>query len=191
MQEAYLTVDYERNYFNVSQMLWNDTAVPDVRTITSVAVMSPLEARSGLAIGTVVGIVFGILAVLLLIAALSIYLRQRHASIRRVPHAPAMASDEDDKTRLQTAQSTGCRPWINEGDVNESNLSTCNELDGTYTSKFEVSGVDDIVRELDGISWAPVEVEGNYNLVELDGRGRAAELVGVTPVYELHAQAKK
>ena len=91
LQEAYITVDYERGRFNVSQALWNDNFPADVRTIPSVAsaggvsdsssTNTPSDSNSGpsgLSTGAIAGIaVAGVAFVVILLALFFLLGRNR------------------------------------------------------------------------------------------------------------------
>ncbi|TVY48733.1 hypothetical protein LOCC1_G002310 [Lachnellula occidentalis] len=94
LQEAYLTVDYERGNFSVSQCLWNDGAASQVVTISapsngtngSGGSGSEQEAQAvkkqGVSIGAIVGIVVAVLVLLAVGGALLwIFLRRRKRSL--------------------------------------------------------------------------------------------------------------
>jgi len=81
-QEAYLTVDYERRNFSVSQCSWDSSASEQVATIypkdyhptPNNSTASPAESagassKASIPVSTIIGIVVGIVAVIILISA--------------------------------------------------------------------------------------------------------------------------
>ena len=89
MQEAYITVDYERAKFNVSQALWIQNAAPNLVGIPAAdsdegnnysgnTVLVVTQQSSGLAPGAIGGIVAGATVLLLLVVGAAIWhLRRR------------------------------------------------------------------------------------------------------------------
>ncbi|TVY85460.1 hypothetical protein LSUE1_G000156 [Lachnellula suecica] len=82
LQEAYLTVDYERGNFSVSQCLWNDGATPQVMTISSLSNSTNSGNGTGsgenqqsikkqVGTGAIVGIVVAVLVILAIAGALA------------------------------------------------------------------------------------------------------------------------
>ncbi|TVY17027.1 hypothetical protein LARI1_G006003 [Lachnellula arida] len=92
LQEAYLTVDYERGNFSVSQCLWNDGAASQVVTISAPSNGTgsggsgsehgpPAVKKQGVSTGAIVGIVVAVLVLLAVGGALLwIFLQRRKRS---------------------------------------------------------------------------------------------------------------
>lgn len=119
LQEAYITVDYERGRFNVSQALWNDNAPADVQAIASVASAGSASGSgstdtssnssggsSGLSTGSIAGIAVGGAIIILTLIALFFILRRRKAKkqnpyptdgLQEMDSAAAMPKELDDK----------------------------------------------------------------------------------------------
>jgi hypothetical protein len=74
LQEVYLSVDWERNVFNISQAVFNSPPLPldivTIEPIDKVAYLVPQSKQSGtsLSTGTIIGIAVGALCLILLVA---------------------------------------------------------------------------------------------------------------------------
>ncbi|KAK0644109.1 aspartic peptidase domain-containing protein [Cercophora newfieldiana] len=101
LQEAYLSVDYERKVFNVSACVWNQGAEENIVAITSKdspdSVGGSSSSKKKLSGGTIAGIVVGaVLGALLLAAAIAIFiLRKRRKWIGTGFAVAARKSRED------------------------------------------------------------------------------------------------
>ncbi|KXX75723.1 Chitin elicitor receptor kinase 1 [Madurella mycetomatis] len=102
LQEAYLSVDYERRVFNVSACLWNQGAQENIVTITSVDSDSTSTGdgpsssdSSGLSSGAIAGIAVSCVVVAIAAVALIILLRRRK-KIRAVFAVEARVPEPDE-----------------------------------------------------------------------------------------------
>ena len=105
LQEAYLTVDYDRSTFTLAQALFPDSSVPQrlvpilspSASTSDPSSSSPSSSKTGLSTGAIAGIVVGALALLLipLIAWLLIRRRRRRTKAKK---SAAAATHDDDNT---------------------------------------------------------------------------------------------
>lgn len=80
LQEAYLTVDYDRKVFNLAQRTWNDQGTPSAKLVT----IHPPGYSAGLSKGALIGIIVGVVALLaLLLSALTYFLLRRRRRRRQ------------------------------------------------------------------------------------------------------------
>lgn len=130
LQEAYLTVDYERGNFSVSQCLWNDGATSQITSIvsptyltnnaSSTATPPSSKVASGLkkhlSPGAIAGIVISILVFLALAAALTYILLRRRRQRPRSSSKHQKVSSKDitlnniDKDKSRPPTSTSALP---------------------------------------------------------------------------------
>lgn len=182
LQEAYLTVDYERGNFSVSQCTWVDGAVsvivpilskpaPAVTTgsasASSTAISTPSSGISG---GAIAGVVIAIIAILALLAgALFWWLR------RRRPQAGQAASPTaKGETALQpmAVVATGAQDL----DHDKSDARTLEQLSQTHAELPPDSQIYQL--NADGKLWDSHELSGSSITPEIEGRN-------VGPVYEM------
>lgn len=102
LQEAYLTVDYERRNFTVAACEWTENASSDIRSILSPDYDSDDSKSSGGGIGggAIAGIVIGVLAAVVLVAAAVWWWRRRQQNEKeRMANieAKAAAADSSDQ----------------------------------------------------------------------------------------------
>ena len=88
LQEAYVTADYERHNFSISQAAFPSTSVAEQLTpIYTVGYEPPAEGGSGLSGGAIVGIVVGAIVVLVLIVGVVLLMvRRRKKQARETAH---------------------------------------------------------------------------------------------------------
>nr|POF01118.1 short chain dehydrogenase andi [Quercus suber] len=85
LQEAYLSVDWETQRFNVSQAVFNQSAqeqlvaLPSLTGASVSGTASATPASSGLSGGDIAGIVIGVLAAVVLLAILAVWLLRRRS----------------------------------------------------------------------------------------------------------------
>ena len=98
-QEAYISVDYERQRFNVSQRNWDASspthivAIPEYTGESAVS-GSPGTSSSSLSGGAIAGIVVGAIAVVVLLGLLLVWLfRRRSLAARRADRGEKLDSD--------------------------------------------------------------------------------------------------
>jgi Eukaryotic aspartyl protease len=160
LQEAYLTVDYERRNFSLSQAIWNDTAPADIIAIRSPSSATvPLSKSSPLSPGAIAGIAIGAVIILLAALAMLFVFRKR-------------------KTRVAELEATSALPkvaLVSEGGVIEDRKDVWAEMDG----------VDGARHEIDNGAPVAVELNGRSRVHELygDDLGRYSEL-GVNEVKD-------
>lgn len=181
LQEAYLTVDYERNNFSVSQRNWDSTAqshivaiTPPNSTTSSIpgsSGTSPASKnatkKSGIGTGAIVGII--VVAVALIAAGIGLFfffrIRKRKAAEQEamLATAAAMAANDENKDNdTMSPQSIGVTELY-------SPPKHPPELSGNYFEGHEADGGDVQLR------------------TELDAQARQAELEGEVIRYELEA----
>ncbi|KAJ3466473.1 hypothetical protein MRS44_004037 [Fusarium solani] len=111
LQEAYLTADYERHVFNVSQCTWDGVAEETLVTILPKSSQSGSnsdggkdsdpsddssdnKAQNSLSTGAIIGIVIGVVAVIAAAGAFFI-IRRRRQSAKQAPNGPARNEETD------------------------------------------------------------------------------------------------
>jgi hypothetical protein len=122
LQEAYIIVDYERGYFNITPAAFSDPMPTEsLVTIHSTSYVTPTNAPSpgsnGLAAGAIAGIVIGIVAVfaLLGVGAFFYYRRRRNAKAKALeqeekpPGIDTVAAGGEVKHR-RVSELTGSEP---------------------------------------------------------------------------------
>lgn len=167
LQETYLTADYERSTFNLSQAVWNDTAAADVKIIlppsATPATPGAQSTSSTISTGAIVGIVIGCVAVLALLATAFVIIRRRR--IRQNSKIDEKLEDSGEGVTEMSAEAKVRGFEIKKG-----------ELEGE-TTKYELADEKPL----------PAEVEGGI-INELGGNQRTvAELRGDTGARELAA----
>jgi hypothetical protein len=91
LQEAYLTVDYDRGNFSIHQCSWIDGATSTIIPIKSPSSTSTngtsdlpdTHSSTSLKPGPIVGIIFGVLAFFALVLGLVLFFLRRHKLVRR------------------------------------------------------------------------------------------------------------
>ncbi|PQE17034.1 Acid protease protein [Rutstroemia sp. NJR-2017a BBW] len=99
LQEAYLTVDYDRGNFSIHQCSWIDGAASTIIPIESPSSTSKngtsdtdhTHSSSSVKLGPIIGIVFGVLAFLGLILALILFFLRRQKLAREKRHSQLLA----------------------------------------------------------------------------------------------------
>ncbi|KAF2769065.1 acid protease, partial [Teratosphaeria nubilosa] len=115
-QEAYLTINWESQRFNVSQRIWNDTSSESIVTIppsngTTAAYINPsisnTDGKQGLGEGAIAGIAVGGFAIIVLfVLFLWIWHCRRKAACARAEDEKLGHIDHDDSTPTRGAQAT-------------------------------------------------------------------------------------
>ncbi|KAM0717837.1 hypothetical protein Q7P37_006169 [Cladosporium fusiforme] len=164
LQGAYVTADYDRQTFSVSQALFPDASKESNSSIEGIAPPGAEQAQAhapALSKGVIAGIAVGAgLGPLLIAAALFWWFRQRNVTKAETADAHFEAKDEVDESQERGA-----------------------EIDGRTAQLGELEHVRRKGGELDGIQ---------TSLVELDPQGGKLELDGVqTSLVELDPQAGK
>lgn len=150
-QEAYVTVDYERRTFTVSQCTWDPTAQQNITAIKSLAdqkipTRSDSNHISGGAIaGIVVGSIFGVAATV----GLGIFLYRRFAAHHH-------EADEFEKPELESSQQF---PTELVGD-----RQLGQEIDGKHYIGAEIDSKHLPGHEIDGKQFSGHELVGNVKL---------------------------
>jgi hypothetical protein len=140
LQEAYLTVDYERRNFSLSQAIWNDTAPENIITIKPPSSTTPPPPKSSaLSPGAIAGIVIGAVVVLLAILTILLVYRKRKAQNRRIAELEAISANP------KTAVSS-------DGVVIRDRKHNGAELDGIDGSRHEIDTGVPVSAEMDGRS---------------------------------------
>ncbi|KAK3714509.1 hypothetical protein LTR37_007815 [Vermiconidia calcicola] len=128
-QEAYITVDYESQKFNVSQRDWSRTsdehlvAVPAYSaksTYPGVGVAEQSSGSDGLSAGAIAGIVVGVVAVLALLGGLLLwYLRRRRLAAKRTAaeNEKLVGSSDTGSTDNANAEPTAAASTVQQGNV--------------------------------------------------------------------------
>ncbi|KAL9126598.1 MAG: hypothetical protein Q9217_004372 [Psora testacea] len=88
LQEAYLTVDWERRNFSISQCVFSETATQNLVPISSVS-----SSSSGLSSSAKIGIAVGVVAAAVVLGLATFFILRR----RKVRHAAAAAADKSEE----------------------------------------------------------------------------------------------
>ncbi|KAG0645885.1 hypothetical protein D0Z07_7797 [Hyphodiscus hymeniophilus] len=133
LQEAYITIDYQRQNFSVYQRTWSlntDTHIvsitpPNSTDLSTTSGSSPTdtsdsEQSSGIGTGAIVGIVIGVVAIIALIGGLLFFLRRQRkrkaAEKEAAAVAAAIENDQKDPVLPQDPYSSGPSDAIGELD---------------------------------------------------------------------------
>jgi hypothetical protein len=167
LQEVYLSVDWERDVFNISQAVFNSPPLDqEIVAIEPVNKTDTLVARPGqpdkpLAAGAIAGIATGVSALLLVLAGLGWWLRRRKQKAKREAEAAqTLPPDKKKDAELGTDD-------IHEKPLDEARTDL--ELDGRMVEEM----------------YAP---HGNHEMHSGKQTERASALVEAnseTPIYEL------
>ncbi|OJD36826.1 acid protease [Diplodia corticola] len=174
LQEAYLTVHYERNNFSLAQANWSDhVPVPDIRTIHSTNWTAQHAARSlsggaeaGVAIGTIAGAV-------LVLGALYLYCWRPRRLAKALKKRPSVASQaptyQEPPPHYQEAKQYD--PW---GPTSMQQHQQSNH-DGRHASMLEMpAGAEHQARrpELDGagVGGSSYELPAPVEMREAEGQ---------------------
>ncbi|KAF4633250.1 hypothetical protein G7Y89_g4868 [Cudoniella acicularis] len=106
LQEAYLTVNYERGNFSVSQCTWQDGAAVQLTTIQSISSLSSTTKSKGIATGAIAGIVIAIIFIVAIAGAVFYFYRRRKKNntvIELTNRVPAVAPSNPSKTDEENA----------------------------------------------------------------------------------------
>ena len=184
LQESYLTVDYERRNFSISQAAFPQDAgqritpvLPINATTMTTSTPSPSPSSklsSGVTAGIAIGVV--ILCVLILLGAFLLWRRRRRHETFDKPASPDSQQEPEDSKH----------PHGNAG-----------ELQGDVKSKTELPGVEGFFAstkqaEVEGTTplseKSRAELEGDEGGAEMEGSPRLAhEMPGSAMVYEMDA----
>ncbi|OIW24827.1 acid protease [Coniochaeta ligniaria NRRL 30616] len=205
LQEAYLSVDYERKVFNVSACTWDEGAKPNIVTITSKdaaadpgtsgspsSSATPSDAKKGLGGGAIAGIVIGVVGAILLAIGLAFCLLRKRRKWMKQGFAKTTVTPEPDESVLKG-------PVFNSGTQSSATATHSSPFSGAdmsvparSTAEYSRSGADTPARtatnEGSAAGGSTVELDGRDTLVrpntELDGR--EIQPVAENPgVYEL------
>ncbi|KAK4199485.1 aspartic peptidase domain-containing protein [Triangularia verruculosa] len=188
LQEAYLSVDYERKTFNVSSCVWNQGAEENIVAITSpddpnadLDPSSSSSSSSGFGGGAIAGIVVGaILGVALIAGAIALcFLRKRRKWIGST-YAGAAKEPEPDESVLKG-------PVFNSPSFRHASESTQNGSSSVPFSAADVSGARSTPTTADhsqtgsgpspalAMGVSPNDTGTSGGTVELDGDGTAVK----------------
>ena len=176
---SYLTVDYERSTFGVSQALWQENASQNLTAILSINASTPRVSTSTptphkLSSGAVIGIAIGAGALcLIVLGAIIFYFWKRRKSGKEI-------SDSDGTgDAVEVGDTSMSKPMELQGDAKGPGELTG---DGEYFAPEKKLGG----AEMEG-SPAPtdrVEVQGTQGGVEMEGSRGGAEMEG-SPLPEM------
>ncbi|KAI4272462.1 MAG: hypothetical protein L6R38_006597 [Xanthoria sp. 2 TBL-2021] len=176
LQESYLTVDYERSRFSVSQARFDDGAVADLISIvspneTSAAATASGTGSDGFSRGALAGTVGGAVAFFFLVVGAISLLFWKRRRRRRVQEEAVQEAVKEPETDSGSSRS------IIGGELNT-------EFgDGKYRPP-EVEGSA-------GSRGKLVEAEGNHGGIEMEGTGGGAELHGSGGVAEMEGKGAR
>ena len=169
LQEAYVTIDWDRRNFSISQCNWTDPTNPRLLPIFAPGEQPKAELSHGTKIGIGVGVVLGFLAVCALIGFLII--RKRRA--RRRSAEEAANSGINPKEGL-------IRKGFAKGEMGA----------GIENARFEMEGSDgNALKPYGGRTPPWVDEKAHYpglgspEIAEIDGIGHRAELGGAVGFY--------
>jgi hypothetical protein len=195
LQEAYLTADYERGNFSVSQCTWVEGAASNIVTILSKTAASGITtstpsatsnsaASTGVSGGTIAGIAIGVIAAVVIILALWFLQRRRkQKSVTCViEKAPAVIDPKADDYFDNTSPDTLAAELPTKTD------------DGTILTDTEIYQLN-----ADGSLWASHELNGiPIAPVEIGGRGiippSTPEIDSISidrPIYEMDGATRE
>ena len=138
MQEAYITVDYERAKFNLSQVSWVQNAPAKLVTIPAASAGEasdysgntvPSKHRSTVSAGAIGGIVAGVAVVLGIVAVVALWFLRRKRTSRRSMRGPLLGSRASRSTRASTSDETV------QGDVSLTTVFPKAELEAPFDAK--------------------------------------------------------
>ncbi|KAL8699883.1 MAG: hypothetical protein Q9201_005747 [Fulgogasparrea decipioides] len=190
LQESYLTVDYERSKFSVSQAAFVDDTTSNLVAIlspdnTSTTTTASKRDSGRMSTGALAGAIVGVIMFcLLVIGAVSLLLWRR----RRMRKDKEVSMQQANKEAENNRSGSGSIP------IGELNVEFG---DGRYRPP-EVEGSPGLsgrlaeaegnhgVTEVEGTK-AGVEMEGSGGIAEMEGKGKVQELDAVH-VYELPAE---
>jgi len=142
LQEAHLSVDWERAYFNLSQAAFPDTRTePNLIPIYNISIVQDGTALSaaqrtspsnGLGGGAIAGLVIGVIAAVALIVGLVFFFCIRRK--RREPDSEDEKRVESDSSPIVQRKESGFLPSFSERDPNSPT--------GTYSSHDPISPID-------------------------------------------------
>ena len=182
LQESYLTVDYERKSFAISQAVFSDNAAQQITPIQSVndsaittTTATPSKKISG---GAIAGIVIGIIAVIALIiaGALLYWRRLKHPKSPAKPTTPDLSNELEDSKPLPHGA----------GELSAIGNSEPGHLDdeGAFSPdrKMEMEGTTPLSEK------SRIELEGSQGRMEMEGSPKMAhEMPGSSAAYEMDA----
>lgn len=141
-QEAFISVDYERSKFNISQCTWEQsaaaqliaipTASPEDATSYSGNTTPAKASSSGLSTGAIVGIAIGAVAVIVIVAGLLIW----HFRRRR-QHAKAVAAKSKSLVRSHSDSASSSGDSATVAGVNDRKTAVFPKAELEGTSKFD------------------------------------------------------
>lgn len=211
LQEAYLTADYERGNFSISQCVWNQNAAEDIQVIHSTNWTAPPNANGGattsassssnssLTIAAIVGIVVAAVVFIACISALAVLRHFRKWPFHNRPHPAFSELDADGKPGgpMAVHPSDPKAPVIGVVEADSKD-----DLHEHYRPELQGSNGDVNKPELAGSGGHPVgknelpgaaahrgggqgELYGSDTATEVEGSGIAMELAGspVGPQY--------
>ncbi|OBT88774.1 hypothetical protein VE02_02393 [Pseudogymnoascus sp. 03VT05] len=177
LQEAYLTVDYERGNFSVSSCSWVEGAAANVVTITSKGSAvgnsgttgSPESTKSGLSTGAIAGISVAAAVIVLALAIGGFFLlkrqRQKQASIQTI----TSVDPNDDDAIIADSKSIQSHQLSNFGEVPKHELND--------TQIYQMHAGDEPSHELNDTQIYQIQDAGG--VVNQESRGHVAyELTG-------------
>ena len=156
LQEAYLSVDWERQRFNVSQVDWTQNAqqhlvaIPAYDGQETYAGTGPIaHKKSGIGAGAIAGIVVGAIAAITVIALFIFFLRRRSRQHRKAALAAAAADAENEKLNSSGRSSDIPSP-----------ITSSAQTHTTHQEETVPGGIF-IKAELEGSSPAPADTGSN------------------------------
>lgn len=136
LHPRYLTADYERNNFSISQCTWNANTQPHILPIKTLAASTPAPSHH-LSSGAIAGIVIGILAFLALLTTLLTYLLLKRRRSKNPPQPPTPTAPK--AAELDSPQPSDGYPWTSLVDKDQ-RTSRFVELDTIEHKGHEIDG---------------------------------------------------
>ena len=199
---SYLTADYERGNFSISQCVWNDNAQQNIETIHSTNYTAPPSANgagansvsnsstsSSLTVGAIVGIVIAAVLFIACIAILALLRHFRKWPFHKRPLHPG-ASELDANGRPTGPMAVNPSTDTKNAIVGAVEADSKDNLHGYYRpelgssgSKPELMGSGGHPQGKNELPGAAVHREGSHT--ELYGSDVAREVEGSSPMMEL------
>ena len=177
-QEAYVTADYGRRTFTVSQCTWNAGAPQSIHAISSTAapsnatVSAPSTKSKGLSGGAIAGIVIGSIIGVAALAALGYFL-YRSISSRPDRNDDLDKPEVDSNGKVLRPELVGGKHIGRELDSKEQRFTA--EADGKRLPGYEIDGVQSPGHELAGDPRLDHELDsGQHSSLEMPAREEAA-----------------
>ena len=191
----YVTADYERGNFSVSQCSWVANSQQNIVAILPLSEVSPsngtsetlgsTSSPSGVPVGAVAGAAVGGLAVLAAIGVLLWYFCIKPRRRRAEAEAAAAAAKASESENSASTQPPREDPALHKAELDNSEAQLAAEMEDPVKSQWVVETDGNILRPKN-------EMEGNFtpNIHELDGK-RYYEMDGKRYIYPAEADGRE